>query len=106
MRIERISCAVFLSAVLLLTGRASAVVWENDEPYEVQQGEERHKAILARTPAYDDEKLARYVSTIGNKIAAVSDRPSLKWHFTVLDSPVENAFATLVSRRWAWDCRR
>jgi len=95
MRIEPFSRAVFLSAALLLSGCASVVVWEDDEGYEVQQGEERHKAILARTPAYDDEKLARYVSTIGNKIAAASERPSLQWHFTVLDSPVENAFATM-----------
>lgn len=95
MRIERISRAVFLSVVLLLSACAGVPVWENDEPYEVQQGEEKHKAILERTPVYDDEKLARYVSTIGNKIAAASDRPSLKWHFTVLDSPVENAFATM-----------
>lgn len=95
MRVERMSRAVFLGVVLLLNGCASVVVWEDDEPYEVQQGEEKHKAILARTPAYDDEKLARYVSAIGNKIAAVSDRPSLKWHFTVLDSPIENAFATM-----------
>lgn len=94
MQIEPFSRALCLGAALLLNGCASVAVWENDESYEVRQGEERHKAILERTPAYDNEKIARYVSTIGNKIAAASDRPSLKWHFTVLDSAVENAFAT------------
>ena len=30
----------------------------------------------------------------GTKIATASDRPKLKWHFTLIDSSVPNAFAT------------
>ena len=37
--------------------------------------------------------LQTYVQSIGRKLAAVSHRPSLEWHFTVVDSPVVNAFA-------------
>ncbi len=40
-----------------------------------------------------DEKINRYVSLIGEKLAIECERPSLPWEFTVLDSSVINAFA-------------
>jgi predicted Zn-dependent protease len=42
---------------------------------------------------YDDERLQQYVNEIGQRIAAKSDRPDLKYTFTVLDNEQVNAFA-------------
>jgi predicted Zn-dependent protease len=85
----------FLAGCLLLNGCANVPIWSEDEPSEITKGQERHKEILAHIPEYKDEKLAAFVSAVGNKLAAASDRPALKWKFTVLDSPIENAFATM-----------
>jgi len=41
----------------------------------------------------DNAALQNYVQTMGRKLAAVSHRPNLEWHFTVVDSSVVNAFA-------------
>lgn len=39
------------------------------------------------------EPIRKYVSDLGHRLAAASERPSLPWTFTVLDSGVINAFA-------------
>jgi predicted Zn-dependent protease len=87
-------------AVPLLGGCASMsktsnALWLESEDADVAQGESLHKEILERTPEYTDPALANFVSRVGNRLAAVSDRPSLSWKFTVLDSAIENAFATM-----------
>lgn len=42
---------------------------------------------------FNDEELQEYVNKLGQSLARNSDRPELFYHFTVLDSPVVNAFA-------------
>jgi predicted Zn-dependent protease len=42
----------------------------------------------------NDEALQRYVNLVGNAVAANSKRPTIPYRFAVLDSPVQNAFAT------------
>lgn len=42
---------------------------------------------------YLDPELTRYVSQVGQKLAAVSDRPDLPYEFVVLNSGVPNAWA-------------
>ncbi len=37
--------------------------------------------------------IRQYVEDLGQRLAAVSERPELPWNFNVLDSPVINAFA-------------
>jgi predicted Zn-dependent protease len=41
----------------------------------------------------ENNALQSYIATMGRKLVAVSHRPGLEWHFTVVDSPVVNAFA-------------
>ena len=41
----------------------------------------------------DDEALQKYVAQIGQRAAAVSERPNLPWEFHVVDDPTPNAFA-------------
>jgi predicted Zn-dependent protease len=84
-----------LSLIALLMGCANLPIWSEDEDSEVEKGEARHEQVLEYTPEYKNEKLTAFVSAVGNKLAAASDRPTLTWRFTVLDSPLENAFATL-----------
>lgn len=42
---------------------------------------------------YHNESLTRYVNLVGKTVAEVSDRPNLTYHFAILDSEEQNAFA-------------
>lgn len=77
-----------------VTSCATGKLWSFDEASEVEAGSKQHERILGQIGAYNDAKISDFVSTIGNKIASTSDRPDLRWHFTVLDSAAPNAFAT------------
>jgi predicted Zn-dependent protease len=63
------------------------------ESQEIEMGRETHPEILEEFGLYDDPKLNTYVNEVGQKLARVSDRRNLPYHFTVLDSPVVNALA-------------
>ncbi len=52
-----------------------------------------HPQILQQYGRYDDAAVQAYVDEIGQRIAAKSHRPNLKYTFTVLDSDDVNAFA-------------
>jgi len=57
-------------------------------------GREQHSKILEQFGGeYDDPALVRYVDSIGQFLAAASDSPRTGYTFTVLDSPLVNAFA-------------
>jgi predicted Zn-dependent protease len=49
--------------------------------------------VLATYPLAKDDKLQKYVTLVGNTVAAYSTRPTLDWHFAVIDTPVVNAFS-------------
>ncbi len=49
--------------------------------------------ILATYPLAKNDKLQQYVTLVGNTVAAYSERPTLEWHFAVIDAPYVNAFA-------------
>ncbi len=56
--------------------------------------DEEHPKILARFGgAYDDPALTAYVAETGEALAATSETPEIDFRFTVLNSPVVNAFA-------------
>ena len=42
---------------------------------------------------YPDASWNRYINLVGKTIAEVSDRPTLNFHFAILNSPEQNAFA-------------
>jgi predicted Zn-dependent protease len=61
---------------------------------EKRLGAEQHPKLLRQFGgAYDDRELSRYVASVGNLLAQTSELPELDWTFTVLDTPVVNAFA-------------
>lgn len=83
----------------ILTGCAqNPVSGKNDfvmlsEDSEIAIGRSNHPKIIAQYGRYDDESLQAYVQSVGERLANVSHRNDLHYRFTVLDSPVINAFA-------------
>jgi predicted Zn-dependent protease len=63
------------------------------ESQEIAMGAEADPSIVAEFGAYDDADLAAFVDGIGQSMAKISHRPTLKFTFRVVDSPVVNAFA-------------
>lgn len=63
------------------------------EAKEIQLGDDYDSKVRSEYGVYPDAELQAYVQGIGQKLAAQSHRPHLKYHFTVLDSPEVNAFA-------------
>ena len=64
------------------------------EEDESRIGAEQHDQILAEFGgAYEDQAVAAYVDSIGQFLALTSERPNVKFTFTVLNSPIVNAFA-------------
>lgn len=65
-----------------------------DAAGEARLGAQEHKKIVPQFGgAYADSALAAYVSSLGGLLAKTSETPDLKFTFTVLDSPIVNAFA-------------
>ena len=63
------------------------------EGQEIQMGQEAKEAVRAQFGLYDDPALQAYVDSVGQAMAAVSERPDIPWSFQVVDDPVINAFA-------------
>ena len=78
-------------ALLALSLPAATLATSVEE--EVALGEKEHRKVIAQMGAYRDPALQAYVTRVGQRIAAVSSRPELEYHFTVLDSGIINAFA-------------
>jgi len=61
---------------------------------EAKLGAEEHDKIVAEFGGvYRDAALARYVSSIGDLLVRTSETPEQKFTFTVLNTPIVNAFA-------------
>ena len=78
-------------AVNPATGQGNIVMMS--ESRELELGKEEHEKVMQGLRVYDNEKVNAYVRKIGEQVAAVSHRPDLTYHFTVIDSPEINAFA-------------
>jgi len=94
---SRIAAAI--AGALLLTHCAqNPVTGDKDfvlmsEEQEIQMGAKAHQDVLKEYAALDNPGLQAYVDEVGQRLAAKSHRPKLKWHFTVVDSADVNAFA-------------
>lgn len=74
-----------------VTGNSDFVILSEDS--EIGIGRTNHPKIIAQYGRYEDEALQRYVQSVGDALGKVSHRKELVYRFTVLDSPVINAFA-------------
>ncbi len=69
----------------------TAFMSEDDE---LRVGAEEHPKILEQMGgAYEDKALSAYINAIGQQMAGLSEKPNLKFTFTVLNDPQVNAFA-------------
>jgi len=73
---------------------ATAMTHEFTEKEETDIGRIVAARILATYPLSSHEKVQKYLTLVGNTVAAYSPRPALDWHFSVLNSEVVNAFST------------
>ena len=63
------------------------------ESQEIQLGQQGKADVLRSVGVYDDPALNAYLTSLGTRIAATTERPNLPWSFQVADEPVVNAFA-------------
>jgi predicted Zn-dependent protease len=63
------------------------------EAMEIEMGKSTDVSIREEYGIYDDPALNAYVENLGKQMAPITHRPQLPYHFAVLDTPVENAFA-------------
>ncbi len=98
---NRSVCLVILSllaAVLLPCCATNPVTKKKEfvlmsEQQEFSVGRSMDPEIRKQYGVYSSGRLQDYVTSIGERIAEVSDRPDIFFHFTVLYSPIVNAFA-------------
>jgi len=83
--------AALACAVNPVTGRKEFMLYS--ESQEIEMGKQTDAEVAATYGVYDDPALSAYVSKLGLALAAKTQRPNLPYRFTVLDSPVVNAFA-------------
>lgn len=62
---------------------------------EVRTAKQMHVMFTQQMGVHEDLELQEYVQRVGEKLAAVSGRPELEWHFTIVDTDDVNAFATM-----------
>ncbi|HYC05424.1 MAG TPA: M48 family metalloprotease [Azospirillaceae bacterium] len=61
---------------------------------EQQVGSEQHEQVMQEFGGpYKDQRLQDYVNRLGQRLAANTENPEIKYTFTVLDSEIVNAFA-------------
>ncbi|MGE5341088.1 MAG: M48 family metalloprotease [Candidatus Omnitrophota bacterium] len=78
-------------AVNPVTGKKEIMLVSENQ--EINMGAEIDRGLRMEYGMYDDPKLRDYITEIGEQMAPLTHRPNLKYHFAVLDTPVENAFA-------------
>ena len=80
---------------LLLVGAAvlTAASCAITQQQEVRMGANYAAQIDSELPIIRDPDVARYINTLGNALAGVTDQRQLAWHFAVVDSKEVNAFA-------------
>src|SRR5437867_2499876 len=96
---KRILSTLMVSFALVFTGCARNPVTGKrqivlvSESQEIAIGQQSDPQVREEYGVIENVALQAYVQSLGRKLVAVSHRPNLEWHFTVVDSPVVNAFA-------------
>jgi len=91
---------VRLAAFAAMTVIAGAPAFSAEEKAakdskEVRTAKQMHQMFTQQMGVHQDLELQEYVQRVGEKLAAVSERPELEWHFTIVDTDDVNAFATM-----------
>jgi predicted Zn-dependent protease len=98
LRVYRRIAVIVLGALVLthcaqhpVSGGRDAVLMS--EQQEIQMGAQAHLEVLKEYPVLDNPALQAYVNEVGQRLAGRSQRATLPWHFTVVDTPDVNAFS-------------
>jgi predicted Zn-dependent protease len=97
-RTRAAGAAVFLLATAIIGCMVNPVTGKKEfniisEAMEIEMGQSTDVSIREEYGIYDDPTLNGYVEALGKRMAPITHRPGLPYHFAVLDTPVENAFA-------------
>ncbi len=93
------ACAGALCALTLAIGCSVNPVTGNrdvtfvSEKGEIEEGRRENEQVIRAYGVYEDQALQNYINGIGQRLAKLSHRPELEFHFTVIDSDEVNAFA-------------
>lgn len=63
------------------------------ENMEIDMGQEIDRGIRMEYGLYHDRQLTPYIKNLGQRLVPFTHRPHLTYHFEILDTEVENAFA-------------
>src|SRR5262245_12849374 len=98
----KFACLVACAAMAALAGGpVFGAAEDKEEPKaqketkEVKTAKQMHVMFTQQMGVHQDLELQEYVQRVGEKLAAVSERPELEWHFTIVDTDDVNAFATM-----------
>jgi predicted Zn-dependent protease len=96
--LQHIIIAVLLSLAMFTSCSVNPATGERhlnliSEQQEIGIGRQADQEISAAMGLYNNAELQKYVSELGKRLAATSERPDLPWSFKVVDDPVVNAFA-------------
>jgi predicted Zn-dependent protease len=95
----KLACVLAFAAMAVAAGGPVMGADKEEKPQkdskEVRTAKQMHIAITQQMGVHQDLELQEYVQRVGEKLAAVSGRPELEWHFTIVDTDDVNAFATL-----------
>jgi len=97
-RSSRLLAFILLSILLLVQCAVNPVTGKKElmffsEASEVELGKEVDAGLKEEYGIYYDPDLNNYIATVGQKMVSHTHRPNMVYHFAVLDTDVENAFA-------------
>lgn len=98
MGLKRLSILIALTFLFFFGCATNPATKKNEfvlmsEQQELDIGKKMAPEIAREYGIYESEALQQYVNSVGQSIANSSDRPDLSYRFTVLNSPIVNAFA-------------
>jgi len=99
MKMSRLYSITLASLLLLASCATNPVSNKQDfvlmsEKQELALGQRAAAEVAKQMPLMPaDDPLVRYVDKVGQRVAAVSDRPELFYRFNVVDDTTINAFA-------------
>jgi len=82
---------IYSCAVNPVTGRQELMLLSETD--EIKLGRQTDTQVVQEYGIYEDAKLTAYLNDICQRLAKISHRPNLEYHFKVVDVSVVNAFA-------------
>jgi beta-barrel assembly-enhancing protease len=86
-KMRTVAALVSLASVTFISGCAVST------QQEVEMGQQEAQQISTQLPMLQDAEINNYVNDLGNRIAKLTPRSDLEWHFAVVNTSVVNAFA-------------